>query len=215
MVRTMTDGVARRFHSRRSPSEREKDESQTEVIVTDVIEWLKDPKNLDLLRVDEKAPIDFVQREYPSDLPGIVSGEISARDKDGNEVGAILYSRNPCGVHLSLLTVNKEHRGKGFAAYLMREFINLQDKRCSAATLEPVPFGVFGPEVIGEEEWEKRRRFLDYFYSTFGFEAIPEGKMLRMPVCETRTEEDRFYEMCKDVDFEELSDLLEEATVVR
>jgi len=180
----MTDGEARRFHSRRPLSERVLDEKTLEALTADIEQWMKDPTQYDMPHVDEPAPVTFHRMEEVA-TEKLIHGDIRAKDSKGGEVGHIFYSRTPCDIHLNLLAVRPEYKGKGYSVYLMREFINMQDKYCTNATLEAVPFAVGEMKEIDPSLWKKNLEFLKKFYGSFGFdEVVGEELMVRRPTCE-------------------------------
>jgi len=201
----MTDGEARRAHSRRSLSERIADEKAAEAFARDIAEWARDPRKFDLPHVDEPAPLTFHRVEEPVG-EGLIHGDIRAKDRSGREVGHIFYSRNPCDIHLSLLGVRPEYAGRGYAVYLMREFINLQDKQCINSTLEAVPLGVGEMEDIDPELWKKNLRFLKSFYGSFGFEEVAGDLMARRPSCEGK----KLRPECEKLDLSLLARVMED-----
>jgi len=208
----MTNGDARKEHSKRPLSERLHDEKTLEVLTKDVKEWLSDQKKYDMLRVDDPTPLKFQRVEFPQ-KKDLILGEIKARDEHGDIVGQIYYARNPCDTHLSLLAVRPDYVGKGYAAYMMREFINIQDKNCTNSTLEVTPFGIFGAEELGAEEWNRQLEFLKKFYMSFGYEEIgsrgtkESNIMVRRPICETGK---NLKPECGDIDLSLLAELLED-----
>jgi GNAT superfamily N-acetyltransferase len=201
----MSDGEARRFHSRRPLSERIADEKGAEAFARDIEEWMRNPKKYDLPHVDEPAPLTFHRMEEVVDK-GLVYGDIRAKDRRGREVGHIFYARNPCDIHLSLLAVRPEHAGKGYAVYLMREFINMQDKQCLNSTLEAVPFSVGEMEEIDPSLWKKNLEFLKGFYGSFGFENVAGDLMARRPSCEGK----KLRPECEKLDLSMLARVMED-----
>ncbi len=205
----MADGEARRFHSKRPIEERLRDEKTLEVLTRDYQQWKADPRKFYMPHVDEPAPLTFHRIENPVS-EGLIHGDIRARDEKGEEVGHIFYSRNPCDIHISLLAVRPEHVGKGYSVFLMREFINIQDKLCLNSTLQAVPFGVGEMEDINPELWRKNLEFLKNFYGSFGFEEVEKSGqdlMARRPVCKVGVE---LAEECKKLDLSQLARLMEE-----
>jgi GNAT superfamily N-acetyltransferase len=204
----MTNGEARRIHSGRPLCERRADEKATEILTQDIELWKKDPKMFDMPRVDEKAPLTFHRIEQPAGQ-GMFLGELRAKDAKGDTVGHVQYVRNKCDLHLSLISVFPEFASKGYGVYLMREFINVQDKECLNSTLEVVPFGIYGPEEIGEAEWNRRFAELKGFYDSFGYDDFGkkrEGLMVRKPVCEGK----KLKPECEHIDLSLLAQLLED-----
>ncbi len=201
----MSNGEARKEHSKRLLSERLYDEKTLEVLTKDVKEWLADQKKFDMARVDDPSPLKFSHLEFPH-KKDLVLGEIRARDSHDNEVGHAFYARNPCDMHISMLAVRPDYVGKGYAVYLMREFINMQDKHCTHSTLEPVPFGIVGAEEIGEEAYNQQLEVLKKFYGSFGYEEILPEIMVRKPVCEGKSIKPE----CETVDLSLLVKLVEE-----
>jgi len=208
----MTNGDARKEHSKRPLSERLHDEKTLEVLTKDAKEWMSDQKKFDMARVDDPSPLKFAHMEVPQKR-GLILGEIKARDEHGNDVGHIYYARSRCDTHLSSLAVRPDYVGRGYAAYLMREFINMQDKNCTNSTLEAVPFGVFGSEELGEEEWERQLEFLKKFYKSFGYDEIASrgtaesNIMFRRPVCDIGK---KIKPECEGIDLSLLAELLED-----
>lgn len=203
----MVNGEARRIHSTRPLSERRADERSTEILIGDIEIWKKDPKMFDMARVDEKTPLTFHRTERHAGK-GLFLGEVRAKDKEGNMVGHIQYARNKCDLHLSLISVLPEFNSRGYGVYLMREFINLQDKECLHSTLEVVPFGIYGPEEIGEQLWDQRLKELKDFYHSFGYDRVGEKDeelMVRTPVCEGK----KLKPECEHIDLSLLAQLLE------
>jgi ribosomal protein S18 acetylase RimI-like enzyme len=201
----MTNGDARREHSKRPLSERLHDEKTLETLTKDVKEWMSDQKKYDMLRVDDPTPLKFSRVEFPQKT-GLILGDIKARDKHGNEVGYISYARNECDMHLSMIHVRTEYVGKGYGAYLMREFVNMIDKNCLQSTLEVVPFGIVGREEVDEEAYDKQEEVLRKFYSSFGYDEMMPSIMVRKPVCEGKSLKPE----CETVDLSLLVKLVEE-----
>lgn len=205
----MTDGEARRIHSRRHLAEREADELTTDILVNDLAVWLSDPEKFDMPRVDEKSLLVFYSFEHPTEDKAVLAGEIIAKDEQGKEVGHITYSRHPCVMHLDMLYVDPKHQGKGYTIYIMREFINMQDHFCTTATLEPIPHGVVAREEVGKE-WGKKIKVLHKLYRSFGFNfSDKKGFMVRNPVCRTDKEKETLKKACENIDLEELSEFIE------
>ena len=186
-------------------SERIADERGAEALAKDIEEWLKDPRKFDLPHVDEPASLTFHRVEEPVG-DGLIHGDIRARNRSGREVGHIFYTRNPCDIHLSLIGVRPEYRGKGYSVYLLREFINMQDKHCINATLEAVPFGVDEMEELAPELWKKNLEVLKEFYGSFGFEQVAGDLMARRPSCEGR----KLKPECEKLDLSMLARVMED-----
>jgi len=206
---TMSNGEARREHSKRPIEERRRDEKTLEALTKDFELWRTDPKKFDMPHVDEPAPLNFSRMENVV-AEGMIHGDIRAKDKNGEEVGHIFYARNPCDIHISLLAVRPEHVGKGYSVFLMREFINAQDKLCLNSTLQAVPFGVGEMEEIDPELWKRNLKFLKEFYGSFGFEEVGKSGqdlMARRPVCEAGKKPD---EECEGLDLSELAEVMED-----
>lgn len=201
----MSNGDARKEHSKRPLSERLHDEKTLEVLTKDANEWMTDQKKFDMARVDDPTPLVFSHLEMPQ-RKDLILGEIRAKDKHGEEVGHVFYARNACDMHISMLAVRPDFIGKGYGAYLMREFINTQDKNCLHSTLEPVPFGIVGREEIGEEDYDRQLEVLKKFYSSFGYEEIMPDIMARKPVCEGKSIKPE----CETVDLSLIVKLVEE-----
>lgn len=205
----MSNGEARKEHSKRPIAERLYDEKTLETLTKDFELWRMDPKKFDMPHVDEPAPLRFQRMETPIS-EGMIHGDIRAKDKDGEEVGHIFYAKTPCDIHLSLLAVRPEYVGRGYSVFLMREFINMQDKLCVNSTLQAVPFGVGEMEEIDPELWKKNLEFLKAFYGSFGFEEVGasgQDKMARRPVCEVGK---KLTEECEALDLSELAQVMED-----
>lgn len=213
----MTNGEARRVHSKRSLEERLRDEKTLEVLTRDYQQWKADPKKFDMPHVDEPAPLTFHRVENVV-AKGVIHGDIRAKDKSGEDVGYIFYARDPCDIHLSLLTVRPEHAGKGYSAFLMREFIDIQDKLCLNSTLQVVPLSLTSAGSIGAGEmeetdpelWKRNLEFLKNFYGSFGFEEVGKSGqdlMARRPVCKAGVE---LSERCAELDLSRLAQLMED-----
>ena len=199
----------RRMHSRRPLRVRMMDEETTEPFAKTVEEWAISPAEKDFPRVDVKSPLTFHRFEKAAGN-NLFLGEIVAKDETGEKVGHIQYSRNPCDIHMSLVSVPlPEHRRKGYGAILVREFINFQDKLCLNSTLEAVPFAMFGPEEIGEREYLAQLQELKALYSSFGFDEMPqrEDLMARRPVCDIGK---KLKPECENIDLSLLAELLED-----
>jgi GNAT superfamily N-acetyltransferase len=185
---------ARAIESSRPLKERLADEATTEPVASTFQEWLTHPNELDLPRVDVKSPLTFNKEEYFS-RRGWVDGKVEAFE-DGEYVGHIGYTWTPCDFHIELVHVKPEHRGKGYAAFMLREVINQQDKLCIPATLEAQPFA--GEPVPSRAAERNQMGVLKELYGSFGFEPhIGNTKMTRMPVCRTKREKDRLMRECE------------------
>jgi GNAT superfamily N-acetyltransferase len=213
----MSNGEARREHSKRPIEERRLDEKTLETLTRDFELWKSDPSKFDMPHVDEPAPITFHRVENVV-AKGVIHGDIRAKDKNGEDVGYIFYAREPCDIHLSLLTVRPEHAGKGYSAFMMREFIDIQDKLCLNSTLQVVPLSLTSAGSIGAGEmeetdpelWKKNLEFLKKFYGSFGFEEVGKSGqdlMARKPVCEVGKKLD---EECEELDLSELAEVMED-----
>ena len=205
----MVDGEARRFHSKRPIEERLLDEKTLEALTKDIEQWKSDPTKFDMPHVDEPAPLTFHRIETHI-VKGMIHGDIRARDKSGEEVGHIFYAKTPCDIHISLMAVRPEHVGRGYSVFLMREFIDMQDKLCLNSTLQAVPFGVDEMEDIDPGLWKKNLEFLKRFYGSFGFEEVGkpgQDLMARKPVCEVGK---RLKEECEGLDISELAQVMED-----
>jgi GNAT superfamily N-acetyltransferase len=191
----MSNGEARQIHSSRPLSERIEDEASTEPLASGFQGWLANPRELDLSGVDGKSPLTFNKEEYFSQR-GWVDGKVEAFDEHGEYVGHIGYTWTPCDFHIELVHVKPEFRGKGYAAFMLREVINQQDKLCIPATLEAHPFA--GEPIPSREAELKQTGVLKELYGSFGFEPhIGNTKMTRMPVCRTKREKDRLRKQCE------------------
>jgi GNAT superfamily N-acetyltransferase len=192
---------ARAIESSRPLKERTSDEATTEPTASSFEEWLANPGELDIPGVDVKSPLTFNKEEHFASR-GAVDGKLEAFDERGEYVGHIGYTWTPCDFHLELLHIKPEFRGKGYAAFMLREFIDTQDKLCVPASLSVVPFA--GEKMPGHEEYEKQMQVLKGLYGSFGFRMIselePVGKdidiMKRMPVCRTKRENERLSREC-------------------
>jgi hypothetical protein len=186
-----------------------RDEETTEPFAESVEEWAVSPEEKDFPRVDVKSHLTFHHFEKMAGKDMFL-GEILARDKSGEKVGHIQYARNNCDIHLSLVSVPlPEHSKKGVGAFLLREFINLQDKLCLNSTLQVVPFGMYGPEEIGFHEYTTQQEILKALYASFGFEEFPHGEdvMVRRPVCDIGK---KLKPECENIDLSLLAELLED-----
>ena len=185
---------ARAIESGRPLKERLVDEAATEPMASTFEEWLASPKELDLPRVDVKSPLTFNKEEYLS-RKGWVDGKVEAFDENGKYVGHIGYTWTPCDFHIELVHIKPEFRGKGYAAFLLREVINQQDKLCVPASLEPQPFA--GELIPSREDENRQMDVLKALYGSFGFEPVlGQHKMVRMPVCRTKRENERLLREC-------------------
>jgi len=193
---------ARAVESGRPLRERVLDEAATETMARSLVEWLVNPGELDFPGVDVKSPLTFNKEEHFASR-GAVDGKLEAFDGQGNYVGHIGYTWTPCDFHLDLIHVGPDFRGMGYAAFMLREFINMQDKLCVPATLLPYPFA--GEETPSPEAHEKQMRVLKGLYDSFGFKPMselePVGKdinmMKRMPVCRTEREKALLIRECE------------------
>ena len=179
----MTDGEARTIHERRLLEERLADEARREPITLDVEKWRAHPERFDVPRVDEPGPLRFEKRERYSAINKEHTGVIDGYDKDGNNVGTLVYYRKPCDMYVATLLIEPPFFGKGYAPFLLREAANIQDSHCIPATIEPHPFGPHDVGRITPEEWERHREMLKKFYGSFGFEPWHGREMRREAVC--------------------------------
>jgi len=187
-------GRARLAHSKRLLRERLADELGTEELTTDLQKWLGDPERYDFPRVDVESPLR-VEHDQHFSPRGWVDGKIEARDENSVEVGYLSYTWTPCDLHLELVSVKPEFRGRGYAGFLVRELVNLQDGFCVPAFLEVWPFA--GELVPGRETAEEQLQVLKGLYGSFGFESTGGNKMARMPVCRTKREKERLLRECE------------------
>jgi GNAT superfamily N-acetyltransferase len=196
---------ARAMESSRPLRERVVDEATTEPLASTFEEWLASPKELDLPGVDVKSPLKFDKEEHFSAGRREVDGRMSATDSDGQLVGSLRYTWSPCNLNIDSVEVHPAFRGRGYAAFIMREFINMQDKLCIPASLQVAPYDVDDKPGLEREALEK-------LYTSFGF--IPtraENMMKRLPECRTKRERDRLMRECEDArrDWERLESRLD------